>query len=317
MADRGRDRGQRGREAAGPAGALRRAGLLACGALGIGLLGAAGPAAADADHVRSYHWHLRGPKDASPFESYQRYRERLGPHSGYADGEDGYQGHRERYGPAPPYTYYRPFWQLRLGEGREEAGAAGLAPPEPPALPDLPPLERPAVALPAGEDLLLERWERPPAPPLLDVEAEKRALLEESGWTPLNEGRLPEALARLSRLAAAQPELPVPSAGLAVAAAELGDRRRSLEAMRRALTHLPRGLRAAPVDERLRPRLARLAESEARAEGDDAAFLAASFHYLAGDLEAAREAVARIPRRPDEPVSTRQLRALLEEPARR
>ncbi len=158
---------------------------------------------------------------------------------------------------------------------------------------------------------------RAAAGPPLDLEAGRAAALEESGWTPLHEGRLPEALARLSRLAEAQPELPVPSAGLAVAAALQGDRRQSLEAMRRALTHLPRGLRAAPVGEVLRRHLRRLAEREAQAEGADAAFLAASFHLLAGDLDAAREAAARIPADPDEPTSTRQLRALLAEPAPR
>ena len=139
-------------------------------------------------------------------------------------------------------------------------------------------------------------------------------LLEESGWTPLADGRTSEAHERFGELAERNPHLPLPRLGHALSSASLGDLEAGVVSMRQALRIDDGSFAAAPVDELLRERLGALVDRYpvgAGEEGDD--FMRAALHYLRDEPEAAEVAVDLAIERGDRSESARRLKQLITE----
>ena len=150
------------------------------------------------------------------------------------------------------------------------------------------------------------------------LEDELREVYEQSGWTPLSDGRTQDALARFDELSRRNPQRGVPRVGIALANAELGRQRRAITAMRKALQLDGEALYHVPVDAKLRKRLGALASSfSGEAEGADTDFMRAALLYLTGEEDAARLLIDRAQTRGDHSASSAALRHLVHERPRR
>ena len=256
------------------------------GVIVIGAGIAAAPSVQAGPHFSHSHGHHRGYGYGLRF-GHPHHRSHYGRHRLRRDG----YGHPRRYY-RPSYGYYYP---------RHRSYYYGY---RPPYVQSAPQYNTPIIY-----------------PSYLSTDArggDNEHAINDQGWTLLAQGRPSDALQVFSRQAVNNPAKGGPKVGYGLAAASTGDLARGTWAMRRAIRIDPAALHYITLDDALRPRVNELitryaSEAERSGSSQEAAFMLASLHYLAGDTDAARASISMAIDGGDQSKSSDHLRTLIEE----